>query len=78
MRTQLGMLLTAKFPTCIGEITWDCPAKGQFLIEGSIPISCYDQERRMSKLYATLDDARKAIESAGVKRYQLPDCSWNQ
>lgn len=76
--SQLGQFLTGKFPTCIAEITWDCPAKGKFILQGSIPVVCCDPETHRSKLFNSLADAKSAVESAGVQRYQLPDCSWNR
>lgn len=80
MQTRIKPIV---YPTVIQKIDYPThnghpnPFHGQFFIVGSIPAACYDPERGKSKIYPTLEAIRGAIESAGVKRYQLPDCTWN-
>lgn len=62
-----------KFPTCIQE----CRVKGaawfgRFSLVGSVPADL------VKVSWGTLEEARAAVEAAGVERYQLPDCSWNK
>lgn len=54
------------------------PVHGWYFLVGSIPASLYDHDRRGSMRWPTLGEAMAAVESAGVERYQLPDCSWNK
>lgn len=58
------------------------PYHGKYFIVGSIPAACYDKTRNDghggSFIYDTEADAGRAIELAGVERYQLADCSWNK
>ncbi len=72
--------------TAIQQVTApEAQAFGKFFVVGSIPMECTELRRigkgvphRASKIYDTLEEARAAVEAAGVSRYQLPDCSWNK
>jgi hypothetical protein len=48
-----------------------------FFLVGSVPSSLIESDGT-KKTWPTLAEARAAVEAAGVTRYQLPDCSWNQ
>lgn len=82
--SALSGFFSGRFSTAIQQINHPIhqgrpkPFHGCFFIVGSIPAACYDSEHGKSKIYLTLAECRKAIESAGVERYQLPDCSWNK
>jgi len=81
---QNKTLFTGRYSTAIQQINHPIhegaknPYHGHFFIVGSIPAACYDHEQGKSKIYPSLAAVSAAIESAGVERYQLPDCSWNK
>lgn len=80
---ELCRFMQKPLPTCISKITWPCKLQGKYIINGSIPFDLtdpapimYNRNNRTSKHWDTLEDAKKAVIEAGIKRFQLPDCSW--
>ena len=69
------------YPTAIHQVNFPLyhgrpnPVHGKFYLVGSIPIDCYDSEKKHSKYYDTEQDAIDAAIIAGAVRIQRCDCS---
>jgi hypothetical protein len=52
------------------------PYHGQFFVVGSVPVNCLDQGGK--RIFPTIESAESALREAGIKRYQMPDCTWKE
>lgn len=47
------------------NIVHECPAKGKFIIVGSLPVACCRPNSNSSKIYDTAAEAVADVEAAG-------------
>jgi hypothetical protein len=78
--SEFAFFAGAKFSTAIMRIDYPFhdgrpnPAHGKFFIRGTIPATCWDEERQDSKIFDSEDQAIFAAIEGGAERIQGADC----
>lgn len=78
--SEFAFFSGARFSTAVMRIDYPFhdgrpnPAHGKFFIRGTIPATCWDQDRQDSIIFETEGHAIRAAIEGGAERIQGADC----
>ena len=76
--TQAMIVGNSRLTPGIEHITWRCAWQGKFTLVGSVPVACCDPATGRPRAWDTEAEAETALLAAGVKRYQMADCTMRE